>query len=843
MMLSRSYNYIQRCASSTISRSSISTTASSSTSTTSLSLLLRHHYNTRPSISPSLSITNGVPLLSFSTSTSITQTSSHRSFIGQQQRRSYGSSPLDNIKDEGININVIKPTDTKPYAPRLPPYETSATLDFLITPNQKEFSSQELDKFSNLARAMTSIGYEHQSSEHWKESLESYNKALLYIRNIFGSRAQYTGYSLREYAALMINLAESHSRLDQMDDALNRSRQAVDLLEVDWRDTVMAAPNVERDALRRQWVKDEMLGIAYSNHAEYLAFHGKYHEAEPFARSAHKILGLLFPLDHPVNVDLGILLVQVLNETGRSQELDRVSDLYGDILTNAIGTTENMQATYDKLDEQLVDKVLESVKQRYPGFLEAEEAKFLEEEKNNPDADEDEDEDEDDEAAHEQELINQKIYGEPDFGVHDLLYASNVDTRSALTRKGASLDDGEDTGTEPATQDQPDLEEESIDQLLMEHEDIEDHELEKYGDEDQAEERELDQQLGFKVRLDPEESQLNKIYEMKLGGFLNLPEEGTGAEPLNRLVNNMDRILTEGEEVSSRLEFERMVDRDRRIKNRPSQVVDEVRWDEGEITTPTEEDGEPISQAAMDKMGRYLSEEFSQHDMEEENEAMDQQMEKMMRMIENMTPEEERQLDEEFKAIGPVMHGLFGSDSGDVDPSKFFNTSLKELEREERQRLEKEENKENDDDDDDDYSYLNNNNNNKSLDFNPEMVRQMMKQAEKFNFNPDEMAKHIKLDQFGLGKMDGGPQDGKAEAENEDDLWDGMNFGNEQDGGNEDIDLDAYIKQATQSQDFKQFFEKEESKTSGSSTTAKPAVPTNTKSTSKSKSTTNLSRK
>ncbi|EFA82240.1 hypothetical protein PPL_04663 [Heterostelium album PN500] len=743
---------------------------------------------------------------------------------GRKQNHSYNvdgsvkmENPLENKQiGENLNVNFVKPNDIKPFKPRLPPYETSATLDFLIIANQKEFSEEEIEKFSKLAKALSSIGFQHQSEEKWKEALESYNKALLYIRNLFGGGLDHQHhFSLREYAALILNMGEANSRLENMDEAVLRSKQAIDLLEIDWREQVRASPKDE--TLKTMWLKDEMLGIAYFNHAEYLAFHSRHEEAEPFIRNANRILSKLYPLDHPVNVDCGVLMVEILNETGRTMELDKMTDQYGNVLTDALGVTDQLKSVYEKLDEGMMDKIIETVEQKFPGFIEQHEGNQEEMEAAERAL----------EAGEEYnyDLPETSMYREKDFGIEDVLFAA-ADTSRANRR--TSMDDTEVEPDEPgisqtvsklselAEVEKQRFGEDEFDQLQDDDLDIDDEELDNENDD---EIHEIERMSGFKLSMDDKERYLQKKYSREFDQATNLLPDDV---PINRLINKFDRILTEGSNKVAEIENERIIDRDRRIKNRPADVMDQVLWENGEIVTPTDEQGEPISQASMHKMGKYLSEELAEHEMDEDEEVMEESLGKLMNMVRNMSGEEQKELDENFRNIAPLLGMMTSKKANSTKVSELFNRSLTDLERDQElyNEMIRERQEENDYDEDEyeeeieDAEY--------EVKQDPEVFRELMSKAQQYRFNPEELAKNIDPQQYLTKKqtLEGDVMDDDKEF---DEMGlnhllrelENLNFEGEDldlENDNDNLDLDSFIKQATKSNDFKNFMMNESKK-------------------------------
>eukprot|EP01133_Synstelium_polycarpum_P014982 gene14982-17717_t len=541
-----------------------------------------------------------------------------------------------------VNVNVLEPNQIKPFKPRLAPYDTTATLDFLVTPGTRKFSDDELDKFAQLARALTSIGYEHTNNERWAEALESYTKALFHVRNIFGS--DQTRFSLREYAALMLNMAESHSRLEAPKEAILRSQQAIDLLEIDWREQLRAS----RERISNLWLKDELLGVAYQNMAEYLAGESRHAEAEPFIRAAYRILPTLYPLDHPVNVDNGMLMVQILNECGRSKEAGEVTERFGSVLTDAVGSTEKMRQLTENLDEEMVDKIIDTVHEKYPEFNDDEDESMVNRGREEMEEEEDE---------------KPSAFRENDFGVQDLLAESESNAMATTT-------------TDPS------YGELDFDEMAMAQEDdADDEELAQYGDEDAEEQLSFDRALGLKIQMDPEEKALNRKYERELRNQTKLlPED---QDPLNRLLNQMNALMGEGTEKMAFNEHERVVDRDRRIRNRPSEVADNVSWRNGDLESPVDDNGEAISQATLDKMSKYMAEELEQKDMDDDKELMDEYMEKMLKIVEQMDDKETKALDEHYSLVEPILKDVMSK--SDDEAAKYFNLSLKDLHQEEEE--------------------------------------------------------------------------------------------------------------------------------------------------------------
>ncbi|EGG16433.1 hypothetical protein DFA_08971 [Cavenderia fasciculata] len=847
---------------STITRCCRRLTTSSTLSSQSLSSLTTSHYLNNNKYYHTLS--NNSSLSSYNRISSSKSTSSTTTTL---LLRYYSRDNFNNALEssslydrEKVNVNFIEPENVKPFKPRLAPYHTQATLDFLITPGQRQFSRDEIDKFVNLAKALSSIGYEHQTEGRYKEAMESYNKALLNVRNVIGQDRNRI--SLREYAVLMINMAETHSRMDNVDDAILRSKQAIDLLEIDWRNQYdmeqekqKQQEELEQQALksgkklnnkrsigntltsqttstvRKSWVKDELLGVAYQNHAEYLVYKQRYPESEPFIRVAHGILTKLYPLDHPVNVDNGMMLIQVLNENARHEEVKKVNDKYGSILMDSMGkeNEKNETAIYEQMNEGMMTSLENSIREKYPGVLEEheQEAERLAQEIANEKGTSKElqalkelaelqelEEQEDEYLDEEEEELERNQFAEPQFHQDDL---------QALEEEVYSLSSKQKYGETLSTASK-------LEQELIDDGTIEDSELSKYAEDEEAEEEAHDE---FMREISQEEQELGKKYQSHLDKPLVSPEELK--YPSDFVLNKLDALLSKGVEEYSAFERAKMIDRDRRIKNKASDVIDQVFSEDGHITTPTTDSGEPISQSNLQKIGQYHAEELIQPDMEEEKELMESYMSKILKLTENIDAQEMSDIEDKFKDIEPLLAQFAKAD--DQQAKKLFNFSFQDVEQEEEQdRQERERERETEKKQEKkkskskssqfesaDLSGLRDN----EKDFvqkNQDLMRDLMGQVEKHGFNLEEITKNINLDDY--KDLDLGEEGGDFESmlkgmemDGDDDDFDSEIFkefdfkGLEDDDEDLDIDnddenenLDLYIKQTMQDQDLDEFF-------------------------------------
>ncbi|KAM9953153.1 hypothetical protein ACTFIR_008214 [Dictyostelium discoideum] len=629
-------------------------------------------------------------------------------------------STSDSTNENGYKFNFINPDSVAPFKPRHLPYETTTDLDFLVPPGLTPIESSEtLNKYLKLAKALSAIGFEHQENEKWEEALESYNKALFYIRNIFASEKTRDKIDLRDFALLLSNSAESYSRVDKMTDAMTRSKQSIDLLEVYWKNQVLQFSS-SKPSIRSMWKKDEMLGVFCSNYSEYLIFDNKFEEAEPYLVRAHEILEKIYPLNHPVNIEIGISLVKVLNEMGRSKEVEKIFDKYGDTITDAMGKTEEFKHISEKVETDIKHQMIEQIKEQYPELdldhkdfedddeEDIERNKYLDDKerlnqyiennngdlieydengnltfKNNKNRKDDQDDDDDEDNN----IKVKSKYSELEFDINDLLLLEQdkieskqqeMEIRKQKRNNGELLDQEEDDDDDDENLQ---FKERDFDELNNE-DDEDDFDLDfgDEGDEDEGDREDLGRE-----EIHPREEMLNIKLEqdedlMKQKGI----KVFSTRKPLGNVLNEFDSLFDEATEKYTEIQNERVIDREERLINKHSGIPEKVIYKDGKIITPTDKHGEPISQGAIDKWGKFYAEDLIQEDINEEEDVLNDYIGKMGNLMESMSKKESDQLDKEFKSMYPKFKKLLSQ----PNPEKYLNTSLMDVEEDEKQRKE-----------------------------------------------------------------------------------------------------------------------------------------------------------
>ncbi|KAM9982852.1 hypothetical protein ACTFIZ_007385 [Dictyostelium cf. discoideum] len=623
----------------------------------------------------------------------------------------------DSTNENGYKFNFINPDSIAPFKPRHLPYETQTDLDFLVPPGLAPIESSEtLNKYLKLAKALSAIGYEHQENEKWEEALESYNKALFYIRNIFASEKTRDKIDLRDFALLLSNSAESYSRVDKMTDAMTRSKQSIDLLEVYWKNQVLQFSST-KPTIRSMWKKDEMLGVFCSNYAEYLIFDNKFEEAESYLVRAHEILEKIYPLNHPINIEIGISLVKVLNEMGRSKEVETIFEKYGDTITDAMGKTEEFKHISEKVETDIKHQMIEQIKEQYPELgldhkdfeddddEDIERDKYLDDKeklnqyiennnndlieydengnlifKNNKNKNDQDDQDDDN--------INVKSkYSELEFDINDLLLLEQdkieskqqeMEIRKQKRKNGELLEDNDDENDDD--DDNLQFKERDFDELNEGDDDDFDLDFGDEGDEDEGDREDLGRE-----EIHPREEMLNIKLEqdeeqMKQKGI----KVFSTSKPLGNVLNEFDSIFDEATEKYTDIQNERVIDREERLINKHSGIPEKVIYKDGKIITPTDKHGEPISQGAIDKWGKFYAEDLIQEDIEEEEHVLNDYIGKMGNLMESMSKKESKQLDKEFKSMYPKFKKLLSQ----PNPERYLNTSLMDVEEDEKKRKE-----------------------------------------------------------------------------------------------------------------------------------------------------------
>eukprot|EP01132_Coremiostelium_polycephalum_P003335 gene3335-4180_t len=838
---------------------------------------------------------------------------------------------------QNLKINYYNPDNVKEYVPRPPPYETTSSLDFIVPQASPDtiMDRETIEKNQKLSKALMAIAYEHQTNDRWEEALEAYNKCIFYTRSILASDRKRS--NIRDYAIQLANSAESLVRLDRDEEALVRCKQSVELLEVYWKHQVKANPN-----LKDRWMNDEMLGIAYSNYGEYLVtqFDDRYEEAEPYIRTAHQILSKMYPLDHPINVDLGMILIRVLNECGRPYEVNQIFELYGNTLTDAIGKTEELQSIQENVNKQLIDQLKDKIKEEYPD-LNIQDDLFQDLQKIEDEEDEDgdilnkprennyEEEEyqeseieleEDEDVEIENNLENQDLsyevvdlksgekksvsseekfnfqnivsgtqendedgqifayqieeegdqihyevnplamkqrvgeieeedvddgpqyfvsnkYKEMEFPEEELDILINGDSdrlieededddtfnnsssksvqKKSKALEGEVIEDKRNEFKELDFDDLDDLDEQEKMEALEELEEDEDEEDDDDGDNQRLDilEDELDQKealLNSQLREEEIKNQNSGMDELELDD---------SDMPLGKLFNRFDKSFSESAERYAEAVVGRINEREQRVITPHSGITEKVVYEDGKIQTLTDEHGEPVSQGAIKKWGEYYAEEMVDQGEEEEEDILDDYLEKLNEIVNEMTPEETQILDQEYEKLVPRVKKIFKQ----PNPEKYFTTTLSEYEKDKEQnekivqqeieKLLKEE---------DDGDYQDNDNNDDDLDNN--LLAKFLDSAQKLNFDETQLRKHMgdrdfdrlqarffnnkDIESFNIDDVEVDQDDyddDNIEFDNK--LLEELGIDiNELKEENADADIDNYLKNVTSNEDFHQFF-------------------------------------
>ncbi|KAF2072177.1 hypothetical protein CYY_006497 [Polysphondylium violaceum] len=566
--------------------------------------------------------------------------------IIQETEKSNGKSKEKEDENQ-LKINTVNPQDAPLFIARPPPYECTTDLEFMVLPDQKKITDiQTIERYLNLAKGLSAVGYEHQEKERWQEALESYNKALLYVRNVFASDK--TKIDLRDYAVLLTNSAESLTRLEKDDEALIRSKQAVDLMEVHWREFYKRHRHLTN---RTHWLGDEFLGIAYYNYAEGLCVASRYFEAEPFIKRAQEICNRIYPLDHPVNVDIASLLIKVLNENHRGKEAGKAMEKFYPHIEKTLNISdEEKQAMSEKIDKDLEKQVVELFKQQYP------EIEFTEEELNTINLEQDiKDQFNIKEKEKEEKVVYPTKYKEHEFDVEDLLLVAQeeFEERQSSVAKSKQQEDA-------AQHVEQDFEDEDVQDLK-----------EEFREDEYDYEEDDDLDVG-EYEMDPREKYLQEKAEeeerlrIERGETLFSPKE-----PLGETMNLFDQMLTETADKYEMLRDQRELEMEQRILGRKPKTMDQISYEDNRITSKTDKYGNPLNPDAIDKLAQYQLEDDLKIDQDQEDEVLEDTMERMADLMDKIPESEHKLLDAKMKHLFPALEMIMKSG----DPSKYLNTS------------------------------------------------------------------------------------------------------------------------------------------------------------------------